>query len=403
MATKLTDAKLQALKTPDRGQVEHSDSDVPGVRVRIGTTGAKTFILRKRVAGRVRNIAIGRYGPRLGLADARRKARSLISDLEAGKAAPSPQQKSGTTNGTIRGLMPAYLASKAHLRSLPDLKSVVNTYILPELGDRIADSVTRGEITEFITGIGECRPVRARNVLAQLSAFYTWALPRLDRLPANPCRDAGRPPKPKARDRVLSNEEIAALWKVAEGEALPWGPGLKLLILTGTRRNEVFDADRSEFDLKLKEWTIPTERAKNGVPHIVPLSAPALAVLKAIPTVDGSAKLFPAYGNAENGPSGYSRALARFRKSFDKTLKRNSSEHWTLHDMRRTVATGLQRLGVRFEVTEAVLNHVSGAKGGIAGVYQRHDWKDEKRDALHAWARQINRLTRVVQDTARQA
>ena len=105
MATKLTDAKLQALKIPDQGQVEHSDSDVPGLRIRIGTTGAKTFILRKRVPGRIRNITIGRYGPRLGLADARRKARLLISDLEAGKA--PPQQKFGTTAGTIRGLMPA--------------------------------------------------------------------------------------------------------------------------------------------------------------------------------------------------------------------------------------------------------------------------------------------------------
>ena len=193
---------------------------------------------------------------------------------------------------------------------------------------------------------------------------------------------------------MLSDEEIVALWTVAEGEALPWGPGLKLLILTGTRRDEVFDADRSEFNVKAKEWIIPAERANNGLPHIVPLSGPALAVFKAIPDVDGSAKLFPAYGNGENGPSGYSRALARFRRSLDKSLKRDACEHWTLHDIRRTVATGLQRLGVRLEVTEAVLNHVSGAKGGIAGVDQRHDWKAEKREALNAWARQVAQLLR---------
>jgi integrase len=229
-------------------------------------------------------------------------------------------------------------------------------------------------------------------VHAQLSAFYTWAMPRLDRLPANPCRDAGRPAKPKSRDRVLSDAELVGLWKVAEAEALPWGPALKLLMLTGTRRSEVFDADRSEFDLKTREWVIPAERAKNGLPHIVPLSAQAIAVIKSIPETKGSAKLFPADGNPERSASGFSKARDRFRTSLDKMLERTDGERWTLHDIRRTVATGLQRLGVRFEVTEAVLNHVSGAKGGIAGVYQRHDWKAEKRDALDAWAAHVQKF-----------
>lgn len=392
MATKLTDAKLQGLKAPAKGQVEHSDSDVPGLRVRIGASGAKTFILRKRVGSRIRNITVGRYGPRFGLADARRKARSLISDLESGKAPPVPSRVSSTTAGTIRSMMPRYLRSKEKLRSFHDLKSVVNKYILPGLGDRFADSVTRGEISKFIAEIAEAHPTRARNVLAQLSAFYSWALPQLDALPANPCRDAGRPAKPVARDRVLSDLELAALWKVADGESLPWGPALKLLMLTGARRSEVFEADRAEIDIKAKEWVIPAERAKNGLPHIVPLSAAAITVIKTIPASDGSPKLFPAMGNPENSPSGYSRALARFRRSLDETLKRENTERWTLHDIRRTVATGLQRLGVRFEVTEAVLNHISGAKGGIAGVYQRHDWKSEKRSALDAWAKYLAKI-----------
>jgi integrase len=395
VATRLTDAKLKGLSAPDKGQAEYSDADVPGLRIRVGKTGVKTFILRKRIGDRMRNITVGRYGPRFGLADARKKARMLISDLEAGKALPSPTKKVGAASGTIRAMMPAYLRSKSHLRSLHDLTSSINKYILPQFGDRLADSVTRAEITEFISEIGETRPSRARNVLAQLSAFYSWAMPRLDRLPANPCRDAGRPPRPKSRDRVLSDEELVALWKVSDGETLQWGPALKLLMLTATRRSEVFDADRSEFDLKAKEWVIPAERAKNGLPHIVPLSPPAIAVIKAIPEMEGSPKLFPAWGNPENGASGYSRALSRFRRSLDKVLERDSGEHWTVHDIRRTVATGLQRLGVRFEVTEAVLNHVSGSKGGVAGVYQRHDWKSEKRDALVAWARNLQRLTQT--------
>lgn len=137
------------LKALAKGQEEHSDSDVPGLRIRVGSSRSKTFILRKRVCESVRNITVGRYGSRFGLADARRKARTLISDIESGKALPAPARKNQSTAGTIRAMMPAYLASKAHLRSLGDLESVMNSHVLPRFGDRFADSVTRGEITEL--------------------------------------------------------------------------------------------------------------------------------------------------------------------------------------------------------------------------------------------------------------
>ena len=393
-ATKLTDAKLQGLKSPATGQMELSDSDVPGLRIRIGKSGAKTFILRKRSAGKIRNITVGRYGPRFGLAEARRKARALVSDLEAGNAPPTPQRRSQATSGTIRALLPAYLASKAHLRSHGEVTRILERYVLPVLGDRFADTVTRGEVTELVDSIAATAPVQGRAVHAQLSAFYTWALPRLDKLAGNPCRDAGRPGKPTPRDRVLSDEELRALWFAADEAGHPWGPAVKLLMLTGARRSEVFEADRAEFDLKAKEWIVPAARAKNGALHIVPLSDVTVKLLKAIPKVEDSAKLFPARGNLDNGPSGITKAQLRLRKAVDRALEREESERWTLHDIRRTVATGLQRLGIRFEVTEAVLNHVSGARGGIAGVYQRHDWKAEKRAALDAWASELDRIVR---------
>lgn len=392
MATRLTDAKLKELRPPETGQVEHIDSDVPGLRARIGKSGAITFILRKRVAGRVRNVALGRFGPRFGIVDARRKARALISDVEAGRGMPAPAPRSAIGALTFRAMLPQYLASKTDLRSHAEIKRILEGYVLPDFGDRLADTVSRGDVTRLVDQVAQRAPTMARAVHAQLSAFYSWALPRLDRLDGNPCRDAGRPTKAKARDRVLTDGEMAALWKVAHSEPAPWGPGLKLLMLTGARRDEVFSADRAEFDVKAKLWTIPPDRAKNGVAHIIPLSSAALAVVKSIPEVDGSGKLFPTRTKsrqAEAGPSGFSKAQQRFRDAVDKALKRKVGEHWTMHDIRRTVATGLQRLGVRFEVTEAVLNHVSGARGGIAGVYQRHDWKAEKRQALDAWARHL--------------
>lgn len=385
MATNLTDAKILGIKPPSSGQIELSDAKVPGLRLRVGKA-AKTFILRKRIGGKTKNLTIGRY-PALSLAKARKDARSMINDIEATgtvKAAPTSR------GNTIRALWPYFEADKAHLRSIGTIRNIFDRHILPQLGDRIADTVKRSEVTRFIDGIE--KPIMARLVLAQLSSFYTWAMPRLDNLDANPCRDAGRPPKSKPRKRTLSEQELKALWLALESELLPWQPGFKLLILTGQRRNEVFAADRAEFDLEACTWTIPGERAKNGELHIVPLSDSAIDVLKTIPVIDDSKKLFPALRNSVNSPSGFSKVTSRLRSKVATLTDDTQATDWTVHDIRRTVATGFQRLGIRFEVTEAVLNHISGSKGGIAGVYQTHSWADEKRTALEAWAAEVDRI-----------
>jgi integrase len=163
------------------------------------------------------------------------------------------------------------------------------------------------------------------------------------------------------------------------------------LLLTGQRRSEVFEAKRHEFDLKASMWTIPPDKAKNGNAHLVHLSDPAKTIVDGILKEEGSDWLFPADGNADNPASGISRAVKRMREAMRAELGDDVAQ-WSLHDLRRTVATALQRLGIRFEVTEAVLNHVSGAKGGVAGVYQRHNWAEEKRTALDAWATELERI-----------
>ena len=392
----LTDAKIQALKPPETGQAEYLDAVVPGLRIRIGVSGAKSFILRKRVAGKARNVTLGRYSERLLLADARKKARQILSDVEMKAdpvaSLPKPQKRSAA-GLTVNALWPGYKKAKADLRKIGEIERVFKRHILPEFGDRAADGITRSEITRFIDEIAQRTPVMARNVLSYFSAFYGWALPRLDRLPGNPCRDAGRPPKPKSRERVLSDKEIGALWHVLEGEGAPFGPAIKVLLLTGQRRNEVFEAERAEFDLEKALWTIPGARAKNGVAHLVPLSPSVLEIVKRLLDHDRGDKLIPARGNWDVGPSGFSKAMSRIRSELETRLA-EPVLHWTLHDLRRTMATGLQRLGVRLEVTEAVLNHLSGTRSGIVGVYQRHHYFDEKGLALTAWAKEVGRLAR---------
>lgn len=302
----------------------------------------------------------------------------------------------------VKALWPQFKAAKAHLRSIGEIERVFKRHILPEFGDRAADQITRSEITQLIDGIALNAPVMARITLGYLSSFYSWAMPRLDHLQANPCRDAGRPPAPRARDRVLSEEEMGALWHVLEGEGKPFGPAIKLLMLTGQRRNEVFDADRAEFNVEAKLWTISGERAKNGATHLVPLSPSALTIVKDLLKDRRSDKLLPARGNWDMSPSGFSKAIRRIRESPEEEMG-HPVPHWTLHDLRRTLATGLQRLGVRLEVTEAVLNHLSGSRSGIVGVYQRHNYFHEKKSALAAWEREVSRLARMHKTKARMA
>mgnify|MGYP004450787075 CR=1 FL=1 len=389
----LTDAKIRGLKAPAAGQVEIKDAVVPGLRLRVGASGVRTFLLRKRVAGVVRNITIGRYSDRFGLIDARKKARVVLSDIEAGgdpyQHVPKPTR--GAAAGTLRGMWPDYRAAKANRRSIAEIERVFNRHILPKFGDRMPETITRAEITRFIDSIAAEAPVMARGVLGQFSSFYGWALPRLERLQFNPCRDAGRPPPPKARDRVLDGREVGLLWNILDEEGPPFGPAIKLLLLTGQRRNEVFSADRLEFDFESRLWTIPASRSKNGVAHLVPLSEPVIQLLKGIWALNHNDKLLASRGDAQTGPSGFSKTMARLRRAMEIQMGREVV-HWTLHDLRRTVATGLQRLGVRLEVTEAVLNHISGSRAGIVGVYQRHNYFEEKRAALEAWSEEVARL-----------
>lgn len=397
----LTDAKIAALPTPPRGQVEHADKTVGGLRVRVGASGAKTFILRKRVGGRMKNITLGRYGPRFGLAAARRKARDLLVDIEAGKDPTTtlPTPRRGQIDGTVGALVEAYLAAavRGQKRSAREIERILKGYVVPVLGDRLADSVTRADVTKLIDAVVHSQPGRpraamGRAVFAQLSAFYAWALPRLERLPANPCRDAGRPAPLKARSRVLTDGEISAFWRACEALEAPFGFGFKLMLLTGQRRSEVFEATWEEFGGST--WTIPAERAKNGVAHLVPLSAAALEVLGEVPPPkpDGAPFLFPSRTNPDTAASGFSKARARLASAMAADLGVEAVPPFVLHDLRRTMATGMQRLGVPLPVVEAVLNHISGSRAGVAGVYQRHDYLAEKRGALDLWGTEVARI-----------
>lgn len=396
----LTDAKIRSLVPPVKGQMEWPDHIVPGLRIRVGRSGNKTFILRKRVGERWRNITVGPFKEYFGLADARKKARSILLDIENGKGAPRPAKEDGTTlNGRLMFafLWEQYLerACRGYKRSTSEIERIGKKFLLPRLGDRMADSITRSEITSLVEDVCFRNPQQptlreGRSVHQRLSAFYSWAMPKLERLQANPCQYAWRPPLGKPRDRFLSDDEIRLFWHACGELGWPFGPGYKLLLVTGQRRGEVFGASRSEIQDGI--WTIPGDRAKNGIAHIVPLPRLALDIIEALPVVDGSDSFFAVPDNPTAISSGFSKGHPRLLRKMADKQDGKPVEHFVLHDLRRTAATGMQRLGVPMPVTEAVLNHISGSRGGIAGVYQRHDYFEEKKNALAKWAHEIERI-----------
>ncbi len=198
-----------------------------------------------------------------------------------------------------------------------------------------------------------------------------------------------------ARDRVLSDEELALLWGNTNLIGPPFGPLFRLLILTGQRREEVAGMGWSELDRASASWLIPAFRTKNRKAQLVPLSASAIEVLDGMACPNGWPRMGFVFSTTGKTPvSGFSKAKRRLDELMKADLE-NRFLPWRAHDIRRTLATGLQRLGVRFEVTEAVLNHVSGARSGVAGVYQRYDWAIEKRAALDSWARHLNSLANL--------
>ena len=283
-------------------------------------------------------------------------------------------------------------------RSEFEFERVGKQLLLPEFEHRLVDSLTRSEITRFIRDIewrnpNHPTPRAALTAYQFLSSFYSWVLPMYDTIPANPCQGAGRPKLAKPRDRFLSEAEIKIFWQACEKLKWPFGPGFQLLLLTGQRRGELFGADRSEFKADL--WTIPAARAKNGFAHLVPLSAPAKAIIGQLPVMEGHSKLFPVAGNPDSSVNGFSNGAPRLLRIMGQISKVEPFPHFTIHDIRRTVATGMQRLGVQLPVTEAVLNHISGSRSGIAAVYQRHDYFEEKRAALSMWAAEVSRIASI--------
>jgi integrase len=296
--------------------------------------------------------------------------------------------RSWATTARLLGLKPSTLEPIA--KGLADRwrdKSVAE--ITADDVHHLVDEIRERGIPGLVRRNGGESDSVARVSHARLSKFFSWAVQsRL--ITTNPCSGVWRPAAGPARERVLSDQEVRWLWLASGDLSEPFGPLFKILLLTGQRRDEVAGMTWDELSEDRETWSIPASRTKNKRRHIVPLSWLARDLIASVRPV-GTVYVFTTTG--ESPVSGWSKTKKRLdEKMLEVAAKEKPDaliQAWVTHDIRRSVASGLQRLGVRLEVTEAVLNHASGTRAGIVGVYQRHQYADEKREALNLWAAHV--------------
>jgi integrase len=384
---KLTRNAVAKLKL-DHGKNDaiYFDDDVHGFGVRLRAGGKRSWIIQYRIGRKQRRLVLGDVG-KLDADAARRAAKerlaavTLGSDPQAEKVAA--RAKDAITFGSI---VESYLAAKEKVlrpKSIAESHRYLLVYWKP-LHDMPVHAITRRDVAARIAKItAENGPVPAARARAYMSAFMAWAM-REGLCDSNPVIGSNRPPEPKARDRVLSDGELAGIWNACKAD--DFGRIVRLLMLTGCRRDEIGALRWSEVDLDRGVLMLPGERTKNGRAHTVPLSDLAQTVLAGCPRRAGRELVF---GEGEGAFAGYGKA----KLGLDKRI--GAPQPWRLHDLRRTCATVMaDRLCVQPHIVEAALNHVSGHKAGVAGIYNRAVYAAEKAAALNLWADRVASIVR---------
>ncbi len=391
--TRTTVARLGC--PPGRGEAFHWDADLPGFGLRCLASGVRRYVVQYRTKlGGQRRVSLGDPGT-VKLDEARDKARDMLAQVRLGgdpHAAQQDARRQAREAVRVSALVDGYLAAAAKRmrpRSLIETKRHLSEHGKP-LHERIAAEVDRREVATLLASIAErSGGVTANRVRSSLSAMWTWAV-MAGLQDANPVALTAKPAIEASRERVLSDAELAATWHATGGDA-DHDRIVRLLMLTGCRRDEVGRMRWSELDGDV--WTLPALRAKNGLAHELPLPALAIAQLPPRRTLPATAvndaparQRGAVFGETEAGFSGWSRCKARL----DARLAAGGAEGapWTLHDLRRTFVTRMNDMGVAEpHVIEALVNHHSGtAKRGVAGVYNRSAYREQKRTALTTWA-----------------
>jgi integrase len=389
MTIKLTDRFLTSRKPLVAGRAIYTDSAVPGLTFRVSAItarnpeGRRDWFLRYRPRQQEqKGVALGAY-PAVSLSKARQRAGEIVAaakrgiDLVATEERELEVRRSAEAKARpLSEVANAYLDSvKPRLRSFRSIESRTRCHIIPKLGNMPVGEVMRGDVVEFLDGLEREAGLRhqVNRCRETLRAIFAYAIER-DLVTVNPVVGVSKRKVEIPRDRTLTADELTAFWQAIE--KLPELPRayFRVVLLTGTRRNEVGGMAWLELDLDAGLWRLPAERNKSGRPFEIPLSPPVVETLQSLPRI--GPMVFALDGKR---PMTLHQLIERVRHDAGIPDMR-------LHDLRRTLRTGLAELGVNFEVAERVLNH---AMPSLQAVYNRHNYMAEKRTALTLWAEHV--------------
>ena len=382
------------LASVDGKQTDYKDasgSRVPGLMLRVSPK-SKTWVLYSRLPGAKSpsRLKLGELAE-LTLTDARAAALEMKAQLRAGhdpQAERTERREAAAAKRTdvidVHIEVFGQHCLKVNRSGSEQVRTMTNV-VLPEWKGRHIRSITRRDVRSLVEDKAKTAPVMANRLLALLKRFFSWAI-EWDVIDANPAYGIKPVTKEVSRDNVLSDDELKAVWKAAGTMGKPFGSIIRLLMLTAQRRGEVAGMRWTEIDLDKAEWVISLSRAKNGMENRVPLTEAALAIIKDQLRLKGSDFVFPSCRTpTTRHVSGFSKA----KRQIDEI---SGVTEWRLHDLRRTAASGMARHKISPHVVEKVLNHTNGILGGVAGIYNRFGYDDEKRHALETWAAHIERL-----------
>ena len=387
---KLTAKTTPSVKLPT-GKTDHIewDDQLAGFGLRLRANGdrvGRSYVAQYRAGGHTRRIRIGAF-EKLSAEEARKAAKKVLAQVEIG-GDPQTERRNRrlAESHALKAIVDMFLAAKKPIVRASTYRGLEGYLAGPHfkpLHTTPINEITRRDVAQRITKIiTENGSPSARRARAALSALYAWAMGH-GLTETNPVVGTLAPADAKPRERVLSDAEIVALWRACGDDQ--FGTIVKLLLLTGCRRMEICGLRWSELDMEIGILRLPRERTKNGRAHILPLPPMALDIIAAVPRIAMRDHLF-----GERSDLGFTQWGDK--RDLDKRLVGKVAA-WTLHDLRRTCATGMANIGVQPHIIEAVLNHVSGHKVGVAGIYNRSSYEREVKAALAMWAEHVRALT----------